>query len=42
MLFEKFGGKTTIEALGRDPATDRVTAAAYVEAISVRKPYRGF
>ncbi len=40
-IHEKFGGKTTIEALGRDPATD-AAMAAYVEAISARKPYRGF
>ncbi len=36
-----FAGKTTIEALGRDPATDP-GMAAYVEAIQARKPYRGF
>ncbi len=36
-----FAGKTTIEALGRDPATDPAMAA-YVEAIQARKPYRGF
>jgi diguanylate cyclase (GGDEF)-like protein len=37
----QFTGKSTIEALGRDPATDPAMAA-YVEAIRTRKPYRGF
>jgi diguanylate cyclase (GGDEF)-like protein len=36
-----FSGKTTIEALGRDPATDR-GMAEYVDAIEERRPYRGF
>ena len=38
---QTFAGKSTVEALGRDPATDPAMAA-YVEAIRARKPYRGF
>ena len=41
LIASTFSGKTTIEALGRDPATDPAMAA-YVEAIQAHRPYRGF
>jgi diguanylate cyclase (GGDEF)-like protein len=41
LIASTFSGKTTIEALGRDPATDPAMAA-YVNAIQARRPYRGF
>jgi diguanylate cyclase (GGDEF)-like protein len=41
LIANTFTGKTTIEALGRDPATDPAMAA-YVEAIRAHRPYRGF